>query len=766
MRRFITTLVASAALTTAGLAQDIAEQTITGVDVQINGPKTVSESRIRNFMSVKKGQKFSYDKLDEDVKSLYESGLVDDIEFLAEPGENGVKIIAEVKTRPSLQAIDFQGNTIFSDDKLRDKAEIEAGSALNDAEIVKGKRAIEEFYQEEGYPDATVSYRIDQGQNGFSVLVYDVNEGLQGEVDEIYFHGNNSFSGVELQREIDTKEKGIFSFFTKSGIVDNTRLEQDKQKLVKFYQNNGFLRAKVYKLDRVQKDNGKLDLTFHVDEGAKYTVSGIGFTGNTVYTYKELWDALSLVAGDTFSAEKLDRDIRNVRAFYGAKGYADVDVRPEMVNTADNGVTINYRINEGQRYRVGRVNIQGNNRTKDHVIRREVPHTPGEWFNSVDQDITEGRLRNLNYFSFANASASAGARKGYRDVDIQVAEQRTGSLGFGAGFSSIDSIVGFINVEQSNFDITDPWGFSGGGQRFALNLRAGAETFDFTLSLTEPWFLGQRLSLGGELYYQDRRFLSPVYDQTNYGGALFIRKPLGPRSSFRTEYRLENVEVELENAVAPGSLFEGVDGEFWRSAFTFSYLFDSRDANITPRSGHRLDLSATYTGGFLLGDVDTYTLKASGEKHILLPYDFILNFSGEATVVDAFDGEVPIFERTHLGGARNLRGFDYRDVGSVGAGTRDELTAEAVGGNTSAYFTTELSFPLFNTIRGAVFGDAGFVNKDSYDFSLDDLHADVGVGLRLRLPLGPFAIDYAIPVESGDQTDDDPKFQFYLDYSF
>ncbi len=751
-----------------GFSQDIADKKITNVDVKIKGPKTVSETRIRNFMSVKAGQTFSYDKLDEDVKRLYESGLVDDVVFLAEPNDNGVTIIAEVETRPSLQAIDFKGNSAFSDKKLRDESGVTSGSALNDAAILKGKRAIENLYTDEGYPDVSVNYRIEKGQNGFSVLVFDIDEGIKGEVDEIYFEGNNAFSDVELAREIGTKEKGIFSFFTKSGVLEGSRLEEDKQKVIRFYQNNGYLRATITKVHRQQKDNGMVDLRFYVNEGAKYTVSGIGFRGNTVYNYDQLWAALSLVAGDAFSAEKLDKDIKNIRSFYGAKGYSDVRVIPDMVNTANNGVTINYRITEGSRYRVGRVNIQGNEKTKDHVIRREVPMTPGEWFNSVDLDTTKNRLRNLNYFNFANATSRKSSKSGYRDVDIQVSEKRTGSLGFGAGFSSIDSIVGFINLEQTNFDLFDPWGFTGGGQRFGMSLRAGAETLDFKLSLTEPWFLGRRLSFGGELYYTDQQFLSDVYDQRNYGGALFLRKPLGKRSYARAEYRLENIEIDLDSDIPAGSAFESEGGEFWRSAFTLSYVFDSRDSNITPRRGEKVDVSATYAGGVIGGDVETYTLRALGVKHILLPYDFILNLSAEATVVDSLSGEdgVPVFERTYMGGARNLRGFDFRDVGSVADGTRDLATGETIGGNTSAYFSTELTFPLFNTIRGAVFGDIGFVNEESYDFSPGDLHADVGIGLRLRLPFGPFAVDYAIPVMSGDQEDDSGKFQFYLDYQF
>lgn len=746
-------------------AQEVfSDKTITGVDININGPKSVSENRLRNFMSVKPGQKFSYDKLDDDVKRLYESGLVDDVTFLAEPNAEGIKIVAEVVTRPSLEAIAYEGNTIFSDKKLRTETEMVSGGALNDTEILRGKRNIEKLYLEKGFPDTSVTYRIDDGDNGFSNLVFIINEGIKGEVDEITFVGNNAFSGVELEREMETKEKGVFSFLTKSGQIDNSVLQQDIQNIINFYQNEGYLRVDIPEIDRIPaKKEGMVDLVIQINEGNLYTVSGVGFKGLKVFTTDEIWKALTLLEGDAYSAEKMQDDIKLIRSYYGSKGYADARVKPVLKNTASDGVYITYEITEGSRFRVGSVNIQGNNTTKDNVIRREVPLTPGEWFNSVDLETTKNRLRNLNYFNNVQTTANNSSRSGYRDVDIQVDEKRTGSLGFGAGFSSIDSIVGYINLEQTNFDLSNPWGFTGGGQRFATSLRAGAETTDFRMSLTEPWFLGRRLSLGGELYYQDRRFLSNEFDQTNFGGAVFIRKPLGRRAYLRTEYRLEKIDVDVDSDnLTNGSLFAQEDGSFTRHAIKTSYVYDSRDSNVTPRRGHKLDLSATYA----FGDVNAYTLNLRGAKHILLPYDIILNLSGDASVVDGLgDDAVPIFERTFSGGARDLRGFDFRDVGAVNDGTRDAVTQETLGGLTSAWGSVELTFPLINTVRGAVFTDFGLVSADSYDFS-GTLHTDVGVGLRLNLPFGPFAVDYAIPVSTGDQDDDSGRFQFYLDYQF
>ncbi len=344
-------------------------------------------------------------------------------------------------------------------------------------------------------------------------------------------------------------------------------------------------------------------------------------------------------------------------------------------------VSIVYELTEGRRYRVGKVNIQGNTITQDKVIRREVPMQPGQWYNSVDEDTTSRRLRNLNYFEQVQVAGVPSAEAGYRDVNINLAEKKTGSISFGAGFSSIDSIVGYFNLEQTNFDVSNPKGwFRGGGQRFGMQLRLGSERRDFKISLVEPWFLGKRLALGGELFYRDLLFLSDEYDQGSVGGAIFVRRPLGRKGYLKAEYRLEEITIDVDNIApleldltGPGGIPDGVtdaemdslflaeDGDYLRSAMALTYVYDSRDSNTLPRRGHRANLGATMAGGILGGDVDTYTLSASGSKHWSLPWDIIFNINGALTVVDEIGGDgVPIFERQFLGGARNLRGYEFR----------------------------------------------------------------------------------------------------------
>ena len=228
----------------------------------------------------------------------------------------------------------------------------------------------------------------------------------------------------------------------------------------------------------------------------------------------------------------------SIRSYYGSRGYADATVTPDIHDAGPNQVSVVYRITEGSRYRVGEVNIEGNTKTQDRVIRREVPLTPGDYFNSVEMETTKARLDGLQYFNDVQVNASPSARGGnYRDVDILVDERRTGSISGGIGFSSIDSVVGFVRLEQTNFDITNPWSFTGGGQRFSADLRVGSERIDAGISLVEPWFLGRRLALGGELFYRDSQYFSDFYEQTNGGGAVSLRKPLSEFSYLRAEYR-------------------------------------------------------------------------------------------------------------------------------------------------------------------------------------------------------------------------------------
>lgn len=745
-------------------AQDFTGKKIRSVQVRYSGAKTVDEARIRNLMSVKTGHEFSAEKLDDDIRSLVESGLVDDVKMSGEESGAGMNLIVEVVTRPALAGVGFAGNTNFTDKKLAKETKLKPGVAISDTAIFEARQNIEKYYQGYGYPDVVVSHRVQAtNRKGYSDLILTIDEGLQTEVRHIKFRGNNAFKTRVLQSEMKTKEKGILSFLTKSGRIDVTNLEEDEERILDYYRNRGYLRVSSPGFKRVADKKGKVNLVMDIHEGTKYTIGQVAFAGPMkVFTSAELSPVLTLNAEDGFSSKKMRKDIRTIRSYYGSRGYADASVDPDIRDAGPGKVNITYRIREGDPYKVGRVTIEGNNKTKDRVIRREVPLKPGDNFNSVDVETTRQRLQGLNYFSNVVAEGSPSAQAGYRDINIIVDEKNTGQLSFGLGFSSIDSIVGYINVEETNFDISNPWGFRGGGQRFGMNLRLGAETQDFKVSLTEPWFLGQRLSLGTELFYRGAQNLSDYYEQRNVGGAIFLRKPLGKRSYVSVDLRYEKIRVDVESNVPANSLFQEVGGKFTRPALGLNYVYDSRNATQTPRKGHKIDTGVTSILESLGGNSDSFIFNVSGQKFWNLWYDSILEFGGSVDMVETTSGATPIYDRQFLGGARNLRGFEYRDVGP-----RDPATGGVIGGDSAAYATVEWSFPLVSTVRGAVFYDAGVVNLDSWDLGLDNYHSDAGFGIRMNLPFGPIALDYGIPLRSPDPVaDKGGQFNFYVDYEF
>ncbi len=749
-------------------AQDFEGKNITEVSVRYRGAKNVDEARIRNLMSTKAGSQYRAERIDNDIKTLFESGLIDDVRFLAEPVGAGVRVIADVLTRPAINGVGFVGNTIFSDQKLAKETKLKSGGAMGDAEILEARRNIEKYYQGYGYPDVLVSHRTQAtGQSGLSDLIFVIDEGAKNEVRKIRFEGNTVFTSKELRKEMKTKPKGWFSWLTKSGRFESYQLDEDLDKVLDYYRSRGYLRASSPGMRRDPVGDGRVDLVIPINEGDKYTVAGVSFGRMTVFKDEEIYPSMKLIGGDAYSSSEMRDDIKTIRSFYGSRGYADAVVSPDIKDAGPNKVTIKYQISEGSRYKVGRVNIQGNTKTKDKVIRREVPLKPGDWFNTVELETTKARLQNLQYFSDVQASGTPGG-SGYRDVDILVEERNTGSVGVGLGFSSIDNIVAFVSLEQTNFDIMNPWGFTGGGQRFGANLRVGSERSEFSVSLVEPWFLDQRLSLGGELFYKQSQYFSDVYEQTNAGGAIYIRKPLTEKSSLKLEYRLEQIGVDVDNTATPFFKANVIDGDFIRSAVTLNYLYDNRDSTIQTRKGERLDVSLTMAGGIFGGDVDTVTFSAQGAKYWNLKWDTILSVNGELAFVDALSGTVPVFDRMFLGGGRTLRGFEFRDIGGArdnGAGGSNEV----VGGQSLGFVSVEYTVPIIDTVRGAVFYDMGYVNSGSWAIAPDNLYSDIGLGVRIKLPISPvpLALDYAVPVSSPDTAaDKGGQFNFYLNYEY
>ncbi|MFL6541748.1 MAG: outer membrane protein assembly factor BamA [Chthoniobacterales bacterium] len=733
---------------------------IRSIEVQYVGPQTVSKERVLSQMRTKVGQPYSDIIVEQDIRSLYQTGQVQNVRIFGSAAENGVKVTVVVQTRAVVNELEIEGNTKLSAKTLRKKISLKLNQPLSEEELEKARQSIIDSYKARGYNDIDVKYRVDADEaRGTSRVVYTINEGTKDSISQIRFEGNTHFTQTELRKEMKTRGKTMLAFIDKSGRLDEAQLQQDLNAVREFYQNHGYIDAEVQELQR-ERTGGKMVIVVGITEGPQYHVGKISITGAKATTPDKIYHLLKMKEGDIYSPKAVHDDAKSIADAYGTGGYVDLEVRPEGTPAKGGFINVHYQINEGDRSFVQRVNIIGNTRTKDKVLRREVLVAPGDVYNTVRVETSRKRLDNLGYFAKVETYPEETGVAGRKDLTIQVEEKRTGSFNFGAGYSTIDSIVGFAELSQGNFDILNWPSFTGGGQKFRVRVQLGSERKDLILALTEPYFLDRRLSLGGQAFYQEANYYSSIYNQRNYGMSLELRKPIGAFVAVSLGYRLEDIEIYDVSSGASQAIADE-EGTRLKSQITPGIVFDTRDNPFLTRTGQRITFTPYIAGGFLGGNEQMYGFDIAASQYFHLPKDLILLLNGEVAGVDTWGNgdHVHIFDRLFLGGSNDLRGFAFRDVGP-----RDEH-GEPLGGESMARATVELTMPVVEKVRLAVFYDVGFVNAASWDYSADSWASDVGVGLRLDLPIGPLRVDYGYPIQR-DGRGSGGHFNFNVGYQF
>ncbi len=745
-------------------AQIAAGPIVKQLDIQFVGPESISRERILANLATQVGQPYSQFAVEQDIRALYATGVISNVRMFAEPFEDGAKVTVLVQGKPFVEEIYIEGAAQISDARVRRELTQKTGEALSEQRLEEDRQKILKLYQDRNFSDVTVSYTVkDIGTTNRVAVFYQIFEGTKLVVRQIQFEGNDSVLPSDLRRAMVTKVRNILSFFNKSGRLLPEQIEEDRAAIRSLYQNRGFADAVVtdYQVIRLEDGSG-VQILVTISEGQQYRVNTVSFDGATAITQEELAGILTMGDGSLYTPKGLNDDIKAMRDFYGTKGYVDLLILPEILPAGPGSVDVSYRIDEGVQSYVNLVNIQGNTRTKDRVIRREMAIKPGEVFDTTLVDISRQRLENLNYFERVETIPQDTLVPGRKNLNVILEEKRTGSFNFGAGFSTIDSLVGFAEIQQTNFDLFNWPRFVGGGQRFRVRGQYGIRRSDFLIAFTEPWFLGYKLSFGVEGYYREASFLSEVYNQRNYGVAFQFRKALTPFLAARAEYRIEGIEIFDVDDDDAGTVIQDAAGFYTRSAVTGGLTWDSRDSLFLTRRGELIELTGFVAGGGLGGTVQDYGITIEAAKYWSLPLDMIFLLKGQLAVVDSWGGSnyVPLFDRLYLGGANNMRGFDFREVGP-----KDE-DGNPIGGNSLAYITAEITFPIISRLRGAFFTDWGYVNPDSYDFNGDNLNADVGIGIRLDLPIGPIRLDYGFPVISDSFNNSSGKFNFNIGYQF
>jgi len=735
---------------------------IRSIEVEYTGPETVSKERILAQMRMKVGQPFSSAMVEQDVEALYKSGAVLNVRIFAEPEGDGVKVIVRVQTRSIVREIVIDGAERIKAKRLRKEIKLRLNQPIKEEQLEEARQKIIEVYQAHGFTDVNVQFRVDpiDERRGTARVVFTVNEGAKGAVSQIRFEGNLHFSDWRLRKEMKTKRKTIVSFIDKSGRLDEAQLQQDLDSIREWYQNHGFIDVEIKDVRRERNTKGTLTITIVIAEGPQYHVGKVTVSGEKVAKEESIRALLKMKEGSVYSPKQLHDDAKAVADAYGSGGYVDLVITPESTPAGPALVDVHYKIEEGERSFVNRVTIAGNTRTKDKVIRREVLVAPGDVFNTVRADLTKKRLENLGYFSKVETYPEETDVPGRKDLTILVQEKRTGSFSFGAGFSTIDQLVGFAELTQGNFDLFNWPTFTGGGQKFRLRVQYGTQRKDFLLNVTEPYFLDRRLSLSGQLFYTEADYLSVEYNQRNYGFTIDLRKPITSFIYVSLGYQLQDIDI-FDVSSGASAFIKSQEGSFTESKIISSVVFDRRDNALLTRTGQRITLAPFVAGGFLGGNTQIYGWDLEGSQYFRLKWDTILLINGEIATVDNWGNGsgVPIFERLYLGGANNLRGFPYREVGP------QDVTGEPIGGLSMARATVEWTFPIIEKARGAIFYDTGFVNSDAWSFGFKHIASDVGVGIRLNLPIGPLRLDYGYPLQR-DGYNGGGHFNFSVGYQF
>ena len=755
------------------------------IEIQYAGPATLSRQRILSNMKTTVGQPYSELTVEDDVRSLYATGLVTNVRIYGEPLPDGVKVIVVVQTRVTLTEVLIQGNQIFKTKRIRRELNLKTGTPLDEQALETARQKLVDLYQKRGYPDTDVQYKVDVNEDrGTARVIYSVSEGQKSVVKTIRFVGNTALTSKRLRKEMKTKENNLLGFVTGAGRLNNQQLDGDVQKLKELYQDNGYADAQItdVRIDRLDKKN--VIITIYINEGPQYHVGTLTIEGLHVVSEPNFRKVIKVTEGKVFSPQKLQKDIKAVEDAYGVAGYADAKVNVQTTPAGPAVVNLSYKVDEGIQSFVEHINISGNSRTKDKVLRREIILSPGDVFDTVRVDISKKRLEGLQYFERVDTYASDTAVPGRKDLNVIVQEKRTGNLNFGLGFSTTDGLLGFAELAQGNFDIMNWKTFTGAGQKFRARVQLGTQTKNASIELSEPYFLDQRLALGGRLFFDEYNYFSDVYDQRDYGFDIYLRKPITNFLSAKLDYTIQEIDIyNINSSLITPQLQDLINQEGaynLESRATLSLTYDTRDSAFLTRKGTRIDLSTYVAGGPLGGSVQVYGFDLDAAQYFHLPYDTILLLNGEVGTVENWGGSsstggiVPIFDRVYLGGASNLRGFKFRDVGP-----KDDQ-GNALGGNTLTRWTIEYTIPIIERVRFAVFYDGGFVNPGSWSFSPQKvpvpgntqgkfsggLNQDIGVGVRLDLPIGPLRLDYGFPIQEDSFSSKSGQFQFSVGYQF
>ncbi len=728
-----------------------------------------AEDVFRMNVQSRKGAPYDERVVNEDIKRLHATGYFSDIVAETIKNKNGkIDLIFKVVPMAMIKEVKFTGNQKYDRDKLLELVTVAPGSMLNNRRLQDSANALRKFYMGKGHNDAKITPVVTTDKNGDVIIDFKIQENLKQKVDRVIFTGATVFKPSELKANIANRYS-ILNWlpFLDFGLLDKSELPNDVVRLRELYWTKGYLDfvVKETRLHVDEKDPEYVTIEFIIDEGKPYKIGKVSLTGNTRFKTEDLKKILHLKEGDTFSSLAENATTQAIEDRYSPLGYADLYCRVNrMPDYLNHKVDLVVDIHEGRPYKVRDVFISGNKWTKDHVIRRELAIAPDDPVDRHLINASRNRLMGMGYFKKVDAVSISSPDPDRKDIDIKVEEKNFVNARIGAGWSDTDSLAGMVELTHSNMDILDPWNyFTGGGQRMRLLGMYGLERYNFEADFTEPWLFGIPLRWDISGYLRNVEY--EHWDEQRLGFTTSLTKRIfDDFTTISGGYTFEHVWVhEMSKHVS--EKFQREKGGSFVGKLHLSLDRDTRDNALDPTSGYMINALGSVAAHMLGSSNNFYRFELKGINYYSF-FDkmFVFSIGGKIGTIGTIGDphkDPPIYERYFLGGGDSVRGFPYRSIGPA------DSNKDNYGGDFMYLLTAELTHPIYDFIRGAIFVDIGDATSSRFG-PFNKPNIGVGYGLRIKLPVvnAPIKLDLAFPVLNNQEgVKNSLRFHFNMGFS-
>lgn len=725
------------------------------VEIRVQGNHRIESASILNVIKMHAGDTLNNDKTDADIKAIYKLGHFQDVQALKETSDKGVVLVYSVQEKPIVREITFEGNKEITTEKLKGALEFRLNSVFSSKDLDKSIAKIKKMYGDEGYYLADVQTQTKKTSTNDLTVKFKIVEGKKILIKEIRFDGNKTFSRRKLKKVMETKEAWFLSWLTSAGTYKDEVLKNDAMLIADYYLNNGFINIKVGEpVVKLNAAKSALDVYIGITEGEQYRIGELGFKGDLLEPAAVLEKKLKSVTGDVFNRSLLRADIGTLTDMYGDKGYAFANINPlTKLDNDKKTVDMTFDIEKGDLVSIGRINISGNPKTRDKVIRREMRVTEGGLYSAAGIKRSKQNLMNLGFFEEANVATAKGGASDKLNVNVDIKEKPTGTFSIGGGYSSLDGIIGQGSIQQANF--------LGLGLKANLSASIGGRSQTYALGLTDPYFRDSKWTLGGDIYRSERDY--DDYTRRLTGADIKAGYPLNDYVGTFFMYKFEKKDIyDPIIAYQTLNLTYGNDtyplGNTTTSSIYASITHNNTDYRPDPSSGMINSLSAEYAG--LGGDnkyarfITDHTYFKPLYKKLIASTKLALGYIGEV------GKPVPIDEKFYLGGIYSLRGYSTRTVSPINTQLIKDQNGNQVndnvymGGSKEFFGNVELTFPLLTEagLKGVAFFDYG----NSFDKNSDVFNTmlmSYGAGIRWASPIGPLRLEYGIPINPRTNVD-------------